>query len=478
MELKNENHVQSLQQKFDKSIDDCLKNNLTTEDAVSKVIKELLTEEKGNIVNLKFGELLPNQRNMINSKMAEIEKLLDEKNFASMKEIFGDIKSMCCNGVAISVLLMQDNFIDIIFRTLNENECDEDLRNLLLQVSHTLVKVNPWCLSKQRIDNIIPLFNLTYGTETIKLLSSLFIAYGTADAEHGKIICYSAILELTENILRNNELSEDILLNICEVLKIINQAQKSRTETLCQTYYVIYHVSNDIVDLLINHLQNCKTNKKLVKKILTTLALLTTRDSLCQRFLHCDGIRLISEILDGYHDEEIIMFYCCRLLQMLAQSDEVRNNIMFFISAQNIVSLLEKYHNSEKVSQMAIAFLVSLTMRHKDNSKALCENGIIEALKLCMSSHPNSKLHLKKSCWLVYNIASRNREYKDKFTNGGIVEMICKTHVQVNTCHFECKAALIQLGFKIEQVEKMIAEKKRANEMIQRNISLLLRDEN
>lgn len=84
----------------------------------------------------------------------------------------------------------------------------------------------------------------------------------------------------------------------------------------------------------------------------------------------------------------------------------------------------------------------------------------------------------KKSCWLVYNIASRNREYKDKFTNGGIVEMICKTHVQVNTCHFECKAALIQLGFKIEQVEKMIAEKKRANEMIQRNISLLLRDEN
>lgn len=48
--MKNENHVQSLQQKFDKSIDDCLKNNLTTEDAVSKVIKELLTEVWHNYI--------------------------------------------------------------------------------------------------------------------------------------------------------------------------------------------------------------------------------------------------------------------------------------------------------------------------------------------------------------------------------------------------------------------------------------------
>lgn len=206
--------------------------------------------------------------------------------------------------------------------------------------------------------------------------------------------------------------------------------------------------------LIVCLLSEFSTDKHLSCEIMLSVASLTVRNEFCLVVEEAGGLESIFEIMANFADEMRVLREALKLIKALAGNDTVKTNIMQKGAAPLIEGSLNTYKNNETFAKIALACISTLTLRIKENSKALFETGISETIIETMKIHPKNKDIQRNGAWAIRNMVSRSRDQCDVFINLGAEEVLNDALKEHPLIAQDIKSALRDLGCKVTLIEE------------------------
>lgn len=109
---------------------------------------------------------------------------------------------------------------------------------------------------------------------------------------------------------------------------------------------------------------------------------------------------------------------------------------------------------SEPVAKAGLMCIATLSLRSKENSAALFAANIAEEIVESMKLHPTSKAVQRNGAWAIRNIVSRSRDLCAVFLQLGVERVINEAMLAHPAVLQDLKAALRDLGCKVELKEE------------------------
>ena len=189
-------------------------------------------------------------------------------------------------------------------------------------------------------------------------------------------------------------------------------------------------------------------------ELFRTLSMLTTRDEFCKELVELGVLDFVLPSLRNLGETESVAHTGCSLLRAVAGNDEVKRIIGERGGIALIVDTMQQQLRSEKVAEQGSAAIAALTLKTPANATLVAAAGGPHVIVKTMYMHPEAVKLQRQACMALRNIVVRNPELCDAVLGEG-AESALNTALQKHArCKDEAKAALRDLGCKVELVER------------------------
>ncbi|CAI9735589.1 Armadillo repeat-containing 6 [Octopus vulgaris] len=209
-------------------------------------------------------------------------------------------------------------------------------------------------------------------------------------------------------------------------------------------------------------LELCKHYSKdntILKELFTTLPLLLVRNEFCQQVYDFGGISFMATIFLDNLENAPICSKTMTVFQCLARNDVVKDSIVTSGVVDIILMALSKHVSKPPVCEAGCALIGALALRSPSNAKIIMTTTFPQLLVQVMKSHPDSARVQKSACIAVRNVVYHNSEYSGTFRDLEIADLVNAVLAKHSTAYDEAKAALRDLGCKVELKELWKGEK-------------------
>ncbi|XP_014867981.1 PREDICTED: armadillo repeat-containing protein 6 [Poecilia mexicana] len=202
--------------------------------------------------------------------------------------------------------------------------------------------------------------------------------------------------------------------------------------------------------ILIEAAQAHLSNTSALSELCATLSRLAVRNEFCQDICDLGGLKFMMTLLaDSYESTELVR-QVLSAIRAIAGNDDVKDAVVNAGGVDLIVIAMNRHINNPAVCEQACACLSVLALRKPNNCKVIVENGGVIAAVQAMKIHPGSVNVQKQACMLIRNLVARTRNYCQQILELGAEALICQAVQTHEDCGDIGKAALRDLGCKVE----------------------------
>lgn len=227
------------------------------------------------------------------------------------------------------------------------------------------------------------------------------------------------------------------------------------TKMICTEYHGL--------DRLLKVVQACHAGDKpeptAAAELFKTLSQLAMRDEYCKKIVDLGCLDYVLPALEAFAANETVAHAGCTLLRAVAGNDEVKRLIGARGGIALIIDTMNQQLRSEKVAEQGAAALAALLLKTPANATAVAAAGGPHVIVTVMHMHPDAVKLQRQACMAIRNCVVRNRELVDDVLGQGAEAVLNIALQKHKDCADEAKAALRDLGCKVELRERWTGKK-------------------
>mmetsp|Transcript_24911 Transcript_24911/g.64895 ORF Transcript_24911/g.64895 Transcript_24911/m.64895 type:complete len:510 (+) Transcript_24911:282-1811(+) len=217
------------------------------------------------------------------------------------------------------------------------------------------------------------------------------------------------------------------------------------------------------LDRLLQVIRECHKGKEpeptAAAELFKTLSQLASRDEYCRHIVDLGCLDFVLPALEAFQKNETVAHAGCTLLRAVAGNDEVKRIIGDRGGIALIIDTMQQQLRSEKVAEQGASALAALMLKTPANAKAVAACNGPHILVTVMHMHPEAIKLQRQACMALRNCVVRNRELVDDVLGQGAEAVLNIALEKHKDCADEAKAALRDLGCKVDLKMRWTGEK-------------------
>ncbi|MBN3277278.1 ARMC6 protein, partial [Polyodon spathula] len=218
-------------------------------------------------------------------------------------------------------------------------------------------------------------------------------------------------------------------------------------------------LENDGLKVIIEAAKAHTGNNSVLSELCGTLSRLAVRNEFCQDIVDLGGLKFMVNLLADNLDHQELVKQVMSAIRAIAGNDDVKDAIVQAGGTDLIVLAMNRHMGNAQVCEQGCAALCMLALRKPENCKAIMENGGALAALQAMKAHPGEVNVQKQACMVLRNLVSRTSDYSPTILELGAEALISQALVAHRDCGDVAKAALRDLGCKVELRELWTGKK-------------------
>ncbi|XP_036090270.1 armadillo repeat-containing protein 6 isoform X2 [Rousettus aegyptiacus] len=170
------------------------------------------------------------------------------------------------------------------------------------------------------------------------------------------------------------------------------------------------------------------------------------------------GLKVLIDAAKAFPDNPSVLSELCSTLSRLAVRNEFCQEVVDLGGLSILVALLANC-SDHQVCEQSCAALCVLALRKPENSRVIVEGGGAQAALEAMKAHPQEAGVQKQACMLIRNLVSRSQAFSQPILELGAEALIAQARATHQDCEDVAKAALRDLGCRIELRELWTGQK-------------------
>lgn len=146
-------------------------------------------------------------------------------------------------------------------------------------------------------------------------------------------------------------------------------------------------------------------------------------------------------------------------IRAVAGNDDVKDAIVSAGATDLIVLAISHHLANPQICEQGCAALCMLALRKPENCSVIMEGGGALAALQAMKAHPREVAVQKQACMLIRNLVARSRDFSQPILEMGAENLITEARATHRDCDDVAKAALRDLGCKVELRELWTGQK-------------------
>ncbi|KAH1174925.1 armadillo repeat-containing protein 6 [Mauremys mutica] len=216
---------------------------------------------------------------------------------------------------------------------------------------------------------------------------------------------------------------------------------------------------NNGLKILIEAAKAFTDDSSVLRELCATLARLSVRNEFCQEIVDLGGLNFMVALLADCIDHQELVKQVLSAMWAIAGNDDVKDAIVNTGGTDLIVLAMSHHLASPQICEQGCAALCMLALRKPENCKVIMEGGGALVALQAMKVHPREVAVQKQACMLIRNLVSRNRDFSQAILEMGAENLIVEARAVHQDCDDIAKAALRDLGCKVDLRELWTGQK-------------------
>ncbi|XP_010009648.1 PREDICTED: armadillo repeat-containing protein 6 isoform X1 [Nestor notabilis] len=226
-------------------------------------------------------------------------------------------------------------------------------------------------------------------------------------------------------------------------------------------------LENDGLRVLIEAAKAFTDNSSVLSELCATLSRLSVRNEFCQEIVDLGGLNFMVSLLADCIDHPVsnrswtqdVVKQVLSAIRAVAGNDDVKDAIVSAGATDLIVLAISHHLANPQICEQGCAALCMLALRKPENCSVIMEGGGALAALQAMKAHPREVAVQKQACMLIRNLVSRSRDFSQPILEMGAENLITEARATHRDCDDVAKAALRDLGCKVELRELWTGQK-------------------
>ncbi|XP_020636648.3 armadillo repeat-containing protein 6 [Pogona vitticeps] len=196
-----------------------------------------------------------------------------------------------------------------------------------------------------------------------------------------------------------------------------------------------------------------------LSEICATLARLSVRNEFCQDIVDLGGLNFIVALLADCIEHQELVKHVLSAIRAIAGNDDVKDAIVNAGGTDLIILAMSRHLGNPQVCEQSCAALCMLALRKPENCRVIMEGGGALVALQAMKTHPREGGVQKQACMLIRNLVAHSQDFSQPILEMGAESLIAEARAAHRDCDDVAKAALRDLGCKVELRELWTGQK-------------------
>ncbi|KAM9686406.1 armadillo repeat-containing protein 6 isoform 1-T2 [Trichechus inunguis] len=335
---------------------------------------------------------------------------------------------------------------------------------LLLQVLDALTVLTdgqPDLLDAQGLQLLVATLSQGAGVANLTCAALRLVRHVCLKHEQNRqALVKAGVLPLLTGAIAQHSRCADVVREACGALRIMTFDDDIRVPFgHAHSHAKMIVQENRGLKVLVKAAQAFPDDPGVLGELCSTLSRLAVRNEFCQEIVDIGGLGILVGLLADYTNHQDLMKQVLSALRAIAGNDDVKDAIVHAGGADSIVATMTRHLASPQVCEQSCAALCVLALRKPENSRVIVEGGGALAALEAMKAHPQEVGVQKQACMLIRNLVARSQAFSQPILDLGAEALISKARAAHRDCEDVAKAALRDLGCRVELCELWTGQK-------------------
>ncbi|XP_010119272.1 PREDICTED: armadillo repeat-containing protein 6 isoform X1 [Chlamydotis macqueenii] len=465
------------------TFDDAVQENITEfemdpEEAVREAVQQFESQgvDLSNIVKAVRQPASENgqkQKHEILLTLDSLERAIADSDLAEMAEQLVVFTDQCKEQLAFRYLAGQNGAYSVVFSACQLASGD---RSLMLKAFYTLSAIldgQPDLLDSAGQDLLLQTLTEYREDAEMTLAGIRCVRHACLKHEQNRqdFVKGGVLPLLTGAIVQHGD-SADVVRTASSALRIMTFDDDIRVPFgHAHDHAKMIVLENDGLRVLIEAAKAFTDNSSVLSELCATLSRLSVRNEFCQEIVDLGGLNLMVSLLADCVDHPVsgtqrtgsgasdVVKQVLSAIRAVAGNDDVKDAIVSAGGTDLIVLAVSRHLANPQICEQGCAALCMLALRKPENCNVIMEGGGALAALQAMKAHPREVAVQKQACMLIRNLVSRSRDFSQPILEMGAEDLITEARAAHRDCDDVAKAALRDLGCKVELRELWTGQK-------------------
>ncbi|KAM4709680.1 armadillo repeat-containing protein 6 [Discoglossus pictus] len=440
--------------------------DMDAEEALNEAIQQFQSQGV-DLTNIIKEVRKPNRENETASNheilqtLETLRKQVDSSSLSDISELLIKFGDQCKQGLAHRYLAGQKSAYPVVLEAWKLCEGDrESLLNALYAMS-SLTDGQPDLLDTTGQQMLIhTLQDHASDAEVILLAIRLTRHLCLKHEQNRQKLVKAGILTNLTSAITSHGTDPDVVREACSALRIMTFDDDIRVPFgQAHDHAKMIVMENGGLKLLIEAAKAFTDNPAVLSELCGTLSRLCVRNEFCQDVVDLGGLNFIVALLADCIDHQEVVKQVLSTLRAIAGNDDVKDAIVNCGGTDLIILAMSRHLANPQICDQGCAALAMLALRKPENCNVIMEGGGALTALQAMKVHPKDVAVQKQACMVIRNLVSRTQDFSQSILEMGAESLILQARSKHRDCDDIAKAALRDLGCKVELRELWTGEK-------------------
>ncbi|XP_077187765.1 armadillo repeat-containing protein 6 [Paroedura picta] len=455
------------QETFDSVVqENIIEFGMDPEEAVFEAVQQFESQgvDLSNIVKVAPNPIPENgqeQKHAILQTLDSLQKAVVDSDSSKVDEFLAGFTEQCRQELAVRYLAGQKGAYPAVLaacRLASEDRCS--LLKALSALS-TLMDGQPDLLDAAGQELLLRVLRESRDDAELTLAAVRGIRHACLKHEQNRQdLVKGGVLQLLAGAIVRHGDCADVVREACSGLRIMTFDDDIRVPFgHAHDHAKMIVVEHDGLRILIEAAKVFTDDCSVLGEICATLARLSVRNEFCQEIVDLGGLNFMVALLADCIDHQELVKHVLSTIRAIAGNDDVKDAIVNAGGTDLIVLAMSRHLGNPQVCEQSCAALCMLALRKPENCRVIMEGGGALAALQAMKMHPREVTVQKQACMLIRNLVSRTRDFSQPILEMGAENLITEARTTHRDCDDVAKAALRDLGCKVELRELWTGQK-------------------
>ncbi|KAM4552705.1 armadillo repeat-containing protein 6 isoform 2-T4 [Odontesthes bonariensis] len=396
-----------------------------------------------------------NQEEQTHEVLQALESLRIGKDSAAVSEVTADMRcftSQCSLGFAQRYLAAQKDAYPIILSYCKRSVEEQDAVLVVLSSLTALTDGQPDLLDAEGQKFLLDVLKKYRADSSVTRVTICAVRHCCIKHEQNRQdLVKRGVLPLLTGAITQHRGCAELVKEASAALRVMMFDDDVRVAFgLAHEHAKMIVLEHSGLKVLIDAAKAHHDNSSVLSELCATLSRLAVRNEFCQDICDLGGLKFMMTLLaDSYESAELVR-QVLSAIRAVAGNDDVKDAVVNAGGVQLIVIAMNRHMNNPAVCDQGCACLSVLALRKPSNCKVIMENGGALAAVQAMKAHSDVVIVQKQACMLLRNLVARMQEFNQPILDMGAEALIAQAVQTHQDCGDVGKAALRDLGCKVE----------------------------